>query len=481
MFICPYLLFWAQQQQAIIPACLVHATSAEHVAAAVGISRSTGCPFAVRSGGHSDRSGASNCPGCITINLAGLNQVQAAVDADVVHVGAGATWGQVYATLAPLNYATTGGRLTSVGVGGLLLGGGLSHFSGTRGWACDGVRSFEVVLANGTILRHVTADDDGHGQHADLFRALRGGGGGLAVVTRFTLDVFPHQGSMWGGLQVWPQAASSLAVTRAVADEFVAFTREAAPLNPHLALFAGLGYSAHLPGHFLWAAGQYDTESRPQSGVDGEEREEPHAFAAFNARVEEQGGVAKMVSTTRLATLLELAEELNGSEPPGLRSRFTTATVKADAELLRFMAKVFVEEVERALAKAPGLAQDTNFKPMLGIQPLTRNILAASTARGGNAMGLDIEDGPLIICSFGWEWSSKEDDHVVIAGIQAVLMRSVLAAQERALYHPFKYMNYAAEDQDPLGSYGLRSAELIARVSAAYDPDGLFAALVQQA
>lgn len=83
-----------------------------------------------------------------------------------------------------------------------------------------------------------------------------------------------------------------------------------------------------------------------------------------------------------------------------------------------------------------------------------------------------------LVCSFGWEWSSQSDDDIVIAGIKAVLDQSVAAARDRGLYHPFKYMNYAAEDQDPLESYGTENLEFMRRVMATYDPDGLFTTLV---
>lgn len=142
----PKSLFWAQQQQTIQPACIVHARSADDIVAVIAVSRSSGCPFAIRGGGHSDMRGASNSPGGITVNMAGLSTIDVDEDNSVARVGAGAKWGAVYAELEKSNRTVVGGRLTSVGVGGLLLGGGLSHFSGMHGWACDNVRSFEVWL-----------------------------------------------------------------------------------------------------------------------------------------------------------------------------------------------------------------------------------------------------------------------------------------------------------------------------------------------
>ncbi|GME26399.1 uncharacterized protein ALTATR162_LOCUS9465 [Neofusicoccum parvum] len=182
-------LFWAQQQQAAQPACLVHAQSPEDVEAVISASRSTGCPFAVRGGGHSDIYGASNSDGGITVNMASISGIEVVESEGLVRVGAGAKWGQVYKELEKTNRTVVGGRLTGVGVGGLLLGGGLSHFSGLHGWACDNVRNYEVVLANGSII------DASESSHPDLYRALRGGGNNFGVVTRFDLDLFP-QGPM---------------------------------------------------------------------------------------------------------------------------------------------------------------------------------------------------------------------------------------------------------------------------------------------
>ena len=83
-----------------------------------------------------------------------------------------------------------------------------------------------------------------------------------------------------------------------------------------------------------------------------------------------------------------------------------------------------------------------------------------------------------IVCSFGWEWSRESDDPTVIAGIKAVLEQSVSAAKERGLYHPFKYMNYSAKDQNPIRSYGKENIEFLKRVREAYDADGVFTTLM---
>lgn len=82
------------------------------------------------------------------------------------------------------------------------------------------------------------------------------------------------------------------------------------------------------------------------------------------------------------------------------------------------------------------------------------------------------------VCSFGWEWTRESDDERVIAGIKAVLEQAVGAAKERDLYHPFKYMNYAAEDQDPVAGYGADNVDFLKEVRDMYDSERVFTELV---
>ena len=137
-------LYRAQQQSGISPACYVHVRSASDISAVVFAVRSTQCPFAIRGAGHSNVPGASNSPGGITIDISGLYQLEIDDSGEIIRVGAGLRWGEVYAQLEPKNLTVVGGRLTDVGVGGLILGCGISFYTGLHGFACDNVRSFEV-------------------------------------------------------------------------------------------------------------------------------------------------------------------------------------------------------------------------------------------------------------------------------------------------------------------------------------------------
>lgn len=107
---------------------------------------------------------------------------------------------------------------------------------------------------------------------------------------------------------------------------------------------------------------------------------------------------------------------------------------------------------------------------------ILKHLWLVSIAKHSSSGGADSRHST--VCSFGWEWSYGSDDRVVIDGIKAVLEHSISAAKERGLYHPFKYMNYAALDQNPIESYGKDNIEFLKRVRAMYDPEGVFTYLL---
>ncbi|KAH6682543.1 hypothetical protein B0J14DRAFT_573820 [Halenospora varia] len=111
----------------------------------------------------------------------------------VTSVGSGNTWHNIYKLLESLGMSVVGARDAAVGVGGLMLGGGISYFSGHYGWVCDNVLSYEVILADGSIVEASSSSN------SDIYWARRGGSGtNFGIVSRFDLATF-EQRSMWGG------------------------------------------------------------------------------------------------------------------------------------------------------------------------------------------------------------------------------------------------------------------------------------------
>ena len=166
------------------PAGIAYCASPADVQNCLAFVRKFSLPFAVRSGGHS-YAGYSTTNGLI-IDVTRMNSVTANAGAATATIGAGARLIDVYGTLAGQGFVLPAGSCATVGIAGLALGGGDGVLSRKFGLTCDNLLSAQVVLADGRVL----TCDSGH--NADLFWALRGGGGGnFGVVTSFTFRI--HQ------------------------------------------------------------------------------------------------------------------------------------------------------------------------------------------------------------------------------------------------------------------------------------------------
>jgi FAD/FMN-containing dehydrogenase len=173
------------------PAAVVRCTGVDDVVAVVRYAAATGTPLAVRGGGHSVP-GFGTAEGAVVADLSGMADVVVDPAARTARAGGGATWGAFNEATAPHGLATTGGIISTTGVGGLTLGGGIGYLSRGHGLSCDNLLSAQVVLADGSV---VTASDD---EHPDLFWAMRGGGGNFGVATELTFRLHPV-GDVYGG------------------------------------------------------------------------------------------------------------------------------------------------------------------------------------------------------------------------------------------------------------------------------------------
>ncbi len=196
------------------PAAIARCAHAGDVAAAVRFAVDHGLPLAVRGGGH-NVAGTAVCDDGVVVDLSAMRDVRIDASRRTVHVQGGATWADVDQVTAPLGLATPGGVVSETGVAGLALSGGVSHQRRRDGMTVDNLVSAEVVLADGRTVR-ASADE-----HADLYWALRGGGGNFGVVTSFELRLHDLGPEVYGLNVAYPleDAARVLAGWRdAVAD-----------------------------------------------------------------------------------------------------------------------------------------------------------------------------------------------------------------------------------------------------------------------
>jgi len=173
------------------PAAVVRCMTTADVVAVVRFAADTGTPLAVRGGGHSVP-GFGTGDDAVVADLSGMQAVAVDDERRTASAGGGTTWGRFNDVTAAHGLATTGGIISTTGIGGLTLGGGIGYLARAHGLSCDSLLSAEVVTADGTVL---TASED---ENPDLFWALRGGGGNFGVVTEFTYRVHP-QSTIFGG------------------------------------------------------------------------------------------------------------------------------------------------------------------------------------------------------------------------------------------------------------------------------------------
>jgi FAD/FMN-containing dehydrogenase len=164
------------------PAVVVEAARAGDVQAAVVTARDAGLPIAVQATGHGLRDAYD---GGVLINTSAMTTVLVDPDRRTARVGAGATWGQVIAAAAPFGLAPLSGSSPSVGVAGFTLGGGVGWLSRRHGFAADSLIRAEVVTAVGDVVSASA------GENADLFWALRGGGGNFGIATALEFRLHP--------------------------------------------------------------------------------------------------------------------------------------------------------------------------------------------------------------------------------------------------------------------------------------------------
>lgn len=166
------------------PAAIARCAGVADVVATVRYAAETDTLLAIRGGGH-NVAGLGSCDGGIVIDMTRMKSAHVDPRQRTVRAQAGMTWGDYDRETQLFGLASTGGQVSTTGISGLTLGGGIGWLMGRCGLACDNVRSFQIVTADGRVL---TVSPD---EHPDLNWALRGGGGNFGAVVSFEFQLYP--------------------------------------------------------------------------------------------------------------------------------------------------------------------------------------------------------------------------------------------------------------------------------------------------
>ncbi|KAG9187578.1 hypothetical protein G6011_05449 [Alternaria panax] len=357
--------YWSNQQLEVEPYCTFTPTAAIEVSSLVLIARLTQCPFAVKSGGHAAFTGASSIEGGITLDMVNMNQKRLSADRTAFAVGPGNRWKEVYDYLTPYNLAVVGGRAAYVGVGGLTLGGSISHHTNEYGLACDNIASFELVTASGIILTVSQRT------FPDLYWALRGGGNNFGIVTTFNYETLP-QGHMFASKRQYNATYAS-----ALLDAF-GNAVEAAETDTKLAHFVAVAYF----GGVQIASTEYEY-------FDPIDPTNPPTI------LKEYLSIPSLTDTTCNCSLAGTTPGLSESMPDGFRTTMWSQSFKLNTDLMKRM-------TEHLFKIAPSIPAGV---PSVTFEAFSKPALKAMQKHGGNALGLYPENGPLFHALFYLSWT----------------------------------------------------------------------------
>ncbi|KAH6676852.1 hypothetical protein F5X68DRAFT_157267 [Plectosphaerella plurivora] len=433
--------YWSDSAK-IKPASIVLPRSAEEVATVIKALVAAGQKFAIRSGGHTNWAGSNNIEGGVTIDLSRLNTTVYDADSETATIGPGNRWREVYSELHKHGRVVAGGREGNVGVAGLLLGGGNTFFTAQRGFACDNVIEYEVVLADGQIVKASP------GENSDLFRVLKGGSNNFGVVTSFKMNAIKCD-KVWGGMTFFPKTTIP-----AVQDALHEFTENV--INDKESNLVVI--FTHMPDFKdIVVATLY-------ANVGGVGK--APAYSKF-------AEIPEILNTVKMTSISEMAFEYN--IPSNYRDVWFTLCFKNDKRILAEASRLHDGLVEELKAFIP----DGNFITQCLFQPLPALLAKNSVAAGGNVMGMERQkDDGIMFLAVAMVKTVEQELFAyprVKAWIQAV---TDFAATIEGGNLDWKHLNYADKSQDVLAAYGADNVRMMKEAAAKFDPTQVFQKLV---
>jgi FAD/FMN-containing dehydrogenase len=414
------------------PAAIARCAETADVVEAVRIAHERRPTLSIRGGGH-QVAGSAVCDDGLVIDLSAMRGVQVDLGAGRVWAQGGVTWGELDRETQVFGLATTGGEVSTTGIAGFTLGGGLGVLMRAYGLACDNLRSIKIVTADGavrTASRH---------ENADLFWAARGGGRGLGVVTSFEFDLHPL-GSEVAAAQVLYRFEEAPRVVRAFRNTALESPDEVAPEL------------------FLWSV-----PADPEIPEDLHGSPVVYVGAVYAGPADEaEAALAPLRSlgpplldTTGLFPYVELQSGADEAFPVGGRY---------------YMKSHFLDELSDAGIDTllEWYAQRPTAETLIAIRTL-----GGAVARVGDAESAFAHRSARFNLSIDATWVDPAMDEVAIGWARSTWQ------EMRAFSNGGVYLNFSgldAEAEDLRGAVQGSNELRLAEIRHAYDPQGVFAA-----
>ncbi|PGH01861.1 hypothetical protein AJ79_07798 [Helicocarpus griseus UAMH5409] len=436
--------YWSSECGRLKPSCILVPKSLDELSIIVKTLGENDDRFAIKSGGHNPNRNFSSIDDAPLITLKAFNEINYDEASGTVRVGAGNRWTDVVKALEPSGVTAVGGRIGHVGVGGYIVGGGLSYLSTQTGWAMNTVVEFDVVLASGEIVKASSTEN------VDLFNVLRGGGNAFGIVTTYTLKAH-KMGQIWGGNLIigGDKTNEVLAAVRDFTEYYP--DDKAAVIATHDITLVDLVDIWLL---FLF----YDGETPPPGTFDNFTNIGPILNTAktqsYSDFVSAQDGLVITGQIYDMATELSTLPSANNAEVmQAINGHFETVS----------MENKFVSGLVATMA----------------LQPIPKRLARHAKENGGDLMDLDDSVDRLLI-ELNYSYNFPSDVPTVEGALKKMTngMRKdildLIANGTLADAHLPLFMNDAHHSQDYFGRLRPEKLEYVKKIREVYDPENFF-------
>ncbi|KAI9676693.1 MAG: hypothetical protein M1822_008256 [Bathelium mastoideum] len=451
--------YWNEGQSKNRAACAFFPGSAEEVSYAVRIlNNHTSVQYALKSGGHNANFGFSSVNQGILISFRpNLADTTIGVDGSTADIGPGSRWDEALTVLDQYGKAVVGGRLGHVGVGGYVLGGGLSFLTSQYGFAADNLVNVECVLANGSII------NANRTSNSDIFYAMQGGGNQFGIVTKFTLKTFDI-GQVWGGTKTYA-GSDYKTLLGATANFTQNFT------DPKAAVIVTNDFTLDDLASIIVIFYFYDGPTPPAGIFDEFDQVTP-----LSSNVSTQS-YPSLLTGNNAYSLSGLRYQIREGTYPNLP--YDNMTSFYDYHYTSFQQQAFAHQATSLDIQIFSFA----------IQPIPVVLKQASADAGGNRLGLDATNGDNIFMEYDVSWLNPDCD-TLCPGYIETMVDSIKSYQQSTFggmsptnyksgdiswssYNPI-FPNDGMFDQQVYQSFGNSTYQQLKTIQQRWDPQGFF-------